>query len=153
VASAREVFRRMASSRLLFALALTLAGCDCGGGTAAQCTTDSDCGGGERCVDERCAPRPDGGRGADGGDVDSDAGEPGDAGDTDGGVPCGAEDACEGDARCVDGAHRAAFGPHDGQLYVAGADGWGNYAITDGSLARVRYLPDRRHHLPGGGKG
>jgi len=46
------------------------------------------------------------------------------------------------------GAHRAAFAPHDGQLYVVGSDGWGNYAITDGSLARVRFLADRPVHLP-----
>jgi len=46
------------------------------------------------------------------------------------------------------GAHRAAFSPSDGHLYVTGADGWGNYAITDGSFARVRYLGDDHSNLP-----
>ncbi|MDF1656998.1 MAG: plastocyanin/azurin family copper-binding protein [Verrucomicrobiales bacterium] len=46
------------------------------------------------------------------------------------------------------GVHRAAFNPVDGQLYVSGADGWGNYAITDGSFARVRYLGDEASTLP-----
>lgn len=38
------------------------------------------------------------------------------------------------------GAHRGRFHPRDGHLYVSGADGWGNYALTDGDFARVRYL-------------
>ncbi len=37
------------------------------------------------------------------------------------------------------GAHRGRFRPQDGQLYVAGAGGWGNYVIEDGCLHRVRY--------------
>lgn len=37
------------------------------------------------------------------------------------------------------GAHRGRFSPRDGQLYVTGADGWGNYAVADGSFDRVRY--------------
>jgi|GEM_PF-437302 len=37
------------------------------------------------------------------------------------------------------GTHRGRFAPHDGQLYLVGADGWGNYAIQDGHLDRVRY--------------
>lgn len=35
--------------------------------------------------------------------------------------------------------HRGRFSPRDGQLYVAGAQGWGNYGISDGSLQRVRF--------------
>ncbi len=42
----------------------------------------------------------------------------------------------------LSGAHRARFSPHDGQLYVVGAQGWGNYGTADGSLQRVRYQPD-----------
>ena len=37
------------------------------------------------------------------------------------------------------GAHRGRFSPHDGQLYVASSQGWGNYGISDGALQRVRY--------------
>ncbi len=37
------------------------------------------------------------------------------------------------------GAVRGAFHPQDGQLYVAGLDGWGDYSIEDGCLHRVRY--------------
>lgn len=50
------------------------------------------------------------------------------------------------------GAHRGRFSPKDGQLYVSGADGWGNYAITDGDFARVRYLGDDHNQLPIGWK-
>ncbi|MDF1825626.1 MAG: heme-binding domain-containing protein [Verrucomicrobiales bacterium] len=39
----------------------------------------------------------------------------------------------------LSGAHRGRFSPYDGQLYVAGAQGWGNYGTKDGSLQRVRY--------------
>lgn len=39
----------------------------------------------------------------------------------------------------LSGAHRARFSPHDGQLYVVGAQGWGSYGVKDGSLQRVRY--------------
>lgn len=38
------------------------------------------------------------------------------------------------------GAHRARFSPKDGQLYLSGSDGWGNYAMDDGSFDRVRYV-------------
>ncbi|MEM7012322.1 MAG: DUF6797 domain-containing protein, partial [Verrucomicrobiota bacterium] len=41
---------------------------------------------------------------------------------------------------CNSGAHRARFSPKDGQLYISGSDGWGNYAMTDGSFDRVRYV-------------
>ncbi len=37
------------------------------------------------------------------------------------------------------GTHRGRFHPLDGQLYVSGSDGWGNYAVTDGDFARIRY--------------
>lgn len=37
------------------------------------------------------------------------------------------------------GAHRGRFSPYDGGLYVAGAQGWGNYGVADGSLQRVRF--------------
>ena len=40
---------------------------------------------------------------------------------------------------CLAGAHRGRFSPHDGQLYVASSQGWGNYGISDGALQRVRY--------------
>ncbi|MGE0413364.1 MAG: DUF6797 domain-containing protein [Verrucomicrobiales bacterium] len=39
----------------------------------------------------------------------------------------------------LSGAHRARFSPLDGQLYVVGAQGWGNYGTQDGSLQRVRF--------------
>lgn len=41
------------------------------------------------------------------------------------------------------GAHRGRFHPMDGQLYVTGADGWGNYAITDGDFVRIRYTGEQ----------
>lgn len=44
----------------------------------------------------------------------------------------------------LSGAHRARFSPFDGQLYVAGAQGWGNYGTADGSLQRVRFQPGDR---------
>ncbi|MEM9017847.1 MAG: plastocyanin/azurin family copper-binding protein, partial [Verrucomicrobiota bacterium] len=43
------------------------------------------------------------------------------------------------------GAHRGRFHPVDGQLYVTGADGWGNYAITDGDFVRIRYSGEDVH--------
>ncbi|HIG29462.1 MAG TPA: hypothetical protein EYQ50_17370 [Verrucomicrobiales bacterium] len=39
----------------------------------------------------------------------------------------------------LSGAHRMAFSPLDGHLYVAGTDGWQSYASENGSLQRVRY--------------
>ena len=39
----------------------------------------------------------------------------------------------------LSGCHRGRFSPYDGQLYVAGAQGWGNYGVKDGSLQRVRF--------------
>jgi len=40
----------------------------------------------------------------------------------------------------LSGAHRLAFNPRDGQLYVAGTAGWQSYAQQGGSLQRVRYV-------------
>lgn len=37
------------------------------------------------------------------------------------------------------GVMRGAFSPKDGQLYVVGMDGWGDYSQQDGCLNRVRY--------------
>ena len=37
------------------------------------------------------------------------------------------------------GVMRGDFGPHDGQLYVTGIDGWGDYSVEDGCLQRIRY--------------
>ncbi len=39
----------------------------------------------------------------------------------------------------LSGGHRGRFSPYDGQLYVAGSQGWGNYGLKDGSLQRVRH--------------
>jgi azurin len=45
------------------------------------------------------------------------------------------------------GAHRGVFRPADGQLYVTGMNGWGQYAPDDGSFERVRFSGER-HTLP-----
>jgi len=37
------------------------------------------------------------------------------------------------------GVHRGRFNPKDGQLYVAGMEGWGTYATADSCFQRVRY--------------
>lgn len=37
------------------------------------------------------------------------------------------------------GSMRGAFHPKDGQLYVVGLDGWGDYSTKDGCFHRVRY--------------
>ncbi|MFV2070223.1 MAG: DUF6797 domain-containing protein, partial [Pirellulales bacterium] len=37
------------------------------------------------------------------------------------------------------GVMRARFSPHDGQLYVAGLEGWASSSIDDGCLHRIRY--------------
>lgn len=39
----------------------------------------------------------------------------------------------------LSGTMRGAFHPKDGQLYVVGLDGWGDYAINDGCFHRVRF--------------
>lgn len=43
----------------------------------------------------------------------------------------------------LSGAHRGRFSPFDGHLYVAGAQGWGNYGLRDGCLQRVRFTGDQ----------
>lgn len=43
----------------------------------------------------------------------------------------------------LSGGHRGRFSPHDGQLYVTGAQGWVNYGTRDGCLHRVRYTGGR----------
>ena len=45
------------------------------------------------------------------------------------------------------GAHRGRFSPYDGQLYVVGSQGWGNYGVADGSLQRVRFN-DKKNKYP-----
>lgn len=37
------------------------------------------------------------------------------------------------------GAHRGRFSPADGQLYISGMSGWGNYSTDQGCFQRVRY--------------
>jgi hypothetical protein len=37
------------------------------------------------------------------------------------------------------GVHRGRFNPRDGQLYVSGMGGWGNYSVADGCFQRLRY--------------
>lgn len=39
----------------------------------------------------------------------------------------------------ISGSMRGAFHPKDGQLYLVGLDGWGDYSIRDGCFHRVRY--------------
>ncbi|MCH1510826.1 MAG: hypothetical protein L7T84_16595, partial [Akkermansiaceae bacterium] len=39
----------------------------------------------------------------------------------------------------LSGSMRGAFHPKDGQLYLVGLDGWGDYAINDGCFHRVRF--------------
>lgn len=40
------------------------------------------------------------------------------------------------------GVHRAKVNPVDGQLYLSGMHGWGNYAIDSGSFQRLRFTGD-----------
>ena len=42
----------------------------------------------------------------------------------------------------LSGAHRGRFSPVDGQLYVSGMNGWGNYSTDQGCFQRVRYTGD-----------
>ena len=39
----------------------------------------------------------------------------------------------------LSGSMRGAFHPTDGQLYVVGLDGWGDYSVKDGCFHRIRY--------------
>lgn len=43
------------------------------------------------------------------------------------------------DGEFSSGVTRGAVNPKDGQVYVVGLDGWGDYAIEDGCMHRVRY--------------
>ena len=49
----------------------------------------------------------------------------------------------------ISGSMRGAFHPEDGQLYLVGLDGWGDYSIKDGCFHRVRYL-DQPVYMPKG---
>jgi len=49
----------------------------------------------------------------------------------------------------ISGPMRGAFHPSDGQLYVVGLDGWGDYSIEDGCLQRVRYTGAEMHQPKG----
>lgn len=51
--------------------------------------------------------------------------------------PQGATVPLEGDF--LAGTMRGAFNPKDGQLYLVGLDGWGDYSTQDGCFHRVRY--------------
>ena len=53
-------------------------------------------------------------------------------------IPLGAE--------FLSGVVRGAFNEKDGQLYVVGLDGWGDYSLADGSLQRVRYTGAPTYH-------
>jgi len=57
--------------------------------------------------------------------------------DATGGRPQGAVVPLEGEF--LAGSMRGAFHPKDGQLYVVGLDGWGDYSTKDGCFHRVRY--------------
>jgi hypothetical protein len=46
----------------------------------------------------------------------------------------------------LSGAHRARMSPFDGQLYVAGTQGYLNYGVKDGSLQRMRYTGGYFHY-------
>lgn len=46
----------------------------------------------------------------------------------------------------LSGSHRGRFSPYDGQLYVAGAQGYLNYGVKDGCLQRVRFTGGRYHY-------
>lgn len=39
----------------------------------------------------------------------------------------------------ISGSMRGAFHPRDGQLYLVGMDGWGDYSVKDGCFHRVRH--------------
>ena len=45
------------------------------------------------------------------------------------------------------GACRVAQQPLDGQVFVAGLDGWGDYGISEGCLHRIRYTGKKSTHL------
>ena len=45
----------------------------------------------------------------------------------------------------LSGSMRGAFHPEDGQLYLVGLDGWGDYSLKDGCFHRVRYTGEAVH--------
>ncbi len=47
------------------------------------------------------------------------------------------------------GACRLALNPLDGQLFIAGLDGWGDYGITEGCLHRIRFTGRKQPQLIG----
>ncbi len=47
------------------------------------------------------------------------------------------------DGDFLSGIMRGAFSPADGQLYVTGIDGWGDYSVSDGCFQRVRYTGEK----------
>ena len=49
----------------------------------------------------------------------------------------------------LSGSHRGRMSPYDGQLYVAGAQGYLNYGTRDGSLQRVRFTGGPFHYPTG----
>jgi len=49
----------------------------------------------------------------------------------------------------LSGVVRGAFRKSDGQLYVVGLDGWGDYSMEDGCLQRVRYTGGQIHQPRG----
>ncbi len=61
--------------------------------------------------------------------------------DASGARPQGAVVPLEGEF--LSGSMRGAFHPDDGQLYVAGLDGWGDYSLKDGCFHRVRYTGEK----------
>ena len=67
--------------------------------------------------------------------------------DDEGARPQGAVVPLEGEF--ISGSMRGAFHPKDGQLYVVGLDGWGDYSIEDGCFHRVRYI-DKPVYKPRG---
>ncbi len=49
----------------------------------------------------------------------------------------------------LSGSMRGAFHPEDGQLYLVGMDGWGDYSVQDGCFHRVRYSGGAVHKPKG----
>lgn len=47
------------------------------------------------------------------------------------------------------GACRMALNPLDGQLFVAGLDGWGDYGISEGCLHRIRFTGRKQPQITG----
>jgi len=67
--------------------------------------------------------------------------------DASGPRPQGATVPLEGDF--LAGTMRGAFNPKDGQLYLVGLDGWGDYSTQDGCIHRVRYTGKAFRHPVG----